>query len=371
MASIKSENKQKPADQQKRITFVLPPGFNFSGGVRVTVEMANRLLAKGFAVRLVYRRTPLLSLTNFKQILKLFIIVIRLVFIEQKHNWLKDFKGEIEAYSNLNNLSFAEGEFVIAVGLMTVHDVSQLTKNVNKIRYCHGLQEQDPELMQQAWSPTMDTIAVSRQLIPSIQRLTQSSNVIEVIPNGIDLSHYYIENHVRNGIGTIFNRNRIKNPDFIVSLLTSVREKIPDARQYMFGIDKQPQEFYGHYYRYPSIAKAREWYNRCKIWIIASRSEGFSLPILEAMACGCAVISTAHQGSRELIRHGYNGFIVPVDDLAEFIKYIGLLWTNKDLRQEIVNHGLLTVKKYNWERSVNKMVDYLLNYNKASGRNEN
>ena len=49
--------------------------------------------------------------------------------------------------------------------------------------------------------------------------------------------------------------------------------------------------------------------------VIASVSEGFSLVCLEAMACGLLTIATESVGIHsEVIRHGENGFLFPVND---------------------------------------------------------
>jgi glycosyltransferase involved in cell wall biosynthesis len=41
------------------------------------------------------------------------------------------------------------------------------------------------------------------------------------------------------------------------------------------------------------------------------------LPILEAMACSCPVVSTAVGGSVDSIKQGVNGYLVPVGNSEE------------------------------------------------------
>jgi glycosyltransferase involved in cell wall biosynthesis len=346
-------------NDNKRVTFVLPQGSGFSGGVRVTVEMANKLLIQGYKVRIAFHRISILSFDYYKKMIKTILVAIKLIINRQKNNWLHEFKGKIVHFTDLNNLQFTDGEVVIAVGLMTVKFVANLKMNVYKIRYCHGLQEQNNELMLQAWEPDMATITVTEKLVSKIKELTKNEN-IKVIPNGIDLQQYFVEDYERNGIGTIYNNYYIKNPEFVINLMNVLKKEFSQVPQYLFGINKKPKELaHCNYYRYPLIKKAREFYNRSKIWLIASRNEGFSLPILEAMACGCAVISTEHAGALELIKHGINGYIVPVDNINEFLKYIYLLLHNETLRLSIVKNSLETVKSFNWDFSVNKMIQYL------------
>ena len=50
------------------------------------------------------------------------------------------------------------------------------------------------------------------------------------------------------------------------------------------------------------------------VFVSASRSEAFGLAMVEAMACGCAVVSTATEGAREIVEDGATGLVVPVGD---------------------------------------------------------
>lgn len=53
------------------------------------------------------------------------------------------------------------------------------------------------------------------------------------------------------------------------------------------------------------------------IYLNVSESEGMSLSMLEAMACGCVPVVTDVSGVDDVIHNGENGFVVPVDRLIE------------------------------------------------------
>ncbi len=61
---------------------------------------------------------------------------------------------------------------------------------------------------------------------------------------------------------------------------------------------------------YVPLNKMYEFYNDIDVYLCASSSEGFSLSVLEASACGRPVISTRVGGCEELIIDGENGFLV-------------------------------------------------------------
>jgi glycosyltransferase involved in cell wall biosynthesis len=342
------------------VTFVLPGGGP-SGGVRVTVEMARRLASRGRSVRIAYRVHPLLTTSSLLERAK---AIVRRILGTEHDNWLHHFHGEKAPFVFLNDLEFSKGEFVIAVGEHAAVDVYELQRDVVKVRYCHGFFDDLPELNRRAWGTAMPTIAVSPALIPRLES-SWGAKVMAVVPNALDESEYYTvqqtEQRTRDGLGLVYHNIPVKGPEVANALVDTATKCWPDVPWHCFGTARRPPSGLSRrqYYQYPSPSRARELYNRCKIWLVTSRSEGFCLPILEAMACGCAVISSDHLNASQLIQDGVNGFIVPFGDTDAYLRRIELLLKNNLEREEIVRKGLETVKQFTWERAVTKMEQVL------------
>jgi len=77
----------------------------------------------------------------------------------------------------------------------------------------------------------------------------------------------------------------------------------------------------GHYI---PLNQMHTFYNDLDAYICASSSEGFSLSVLEASACGCPIISTRVGGCEDLIIDGVNGFLVDrdVDSIKEKVIFL-------------------------------------------------
>jgi glycosyltransferase involved in cell wall biosynthesis/O-antigen/teichoic acid export membrane protein len=66
--------------------------------------------------------------------------------------------------------------------------------------------------------------------------------------------------------------------------------------------------------------------NNFDVFVLSSRTEGFSIATIEAMACALPVIATRCGGPQEIIQHEHDGLLVDVDDgkqLAAAIRRVG------------------------------------------------
>lgn len=103
-----------------------------------------------------------------------------------------------------------------------------------------------------------------------------------------------------------------------------------------------------YYYR-PSRKVLLNLYNQSMIFILPSLVEGMSLPPLEAMACGCAVVVTDNGGINEYINDGLNGIVCPIKDSDCLYEKIILLINNKTLRQQLIQNGLETAHTFSYD----------------------
>lgn len=85
--------------------------------------------------------------------------------------------------------------------------------------------------------------------------------------------------------------------------------------------------------------------------------EGIPKVLLEAAACGKAIITTDHPGCREAVRHGENGLLVPVKDAQALAGAIEELLNNPARRQMMGEQGRKRAEK---EFDVNLIVEQTL-----------
>jgi glycosyltransferase involved in cell wall biosynthesis len=88
-------------------------------------------------------------------------------------------------------------------------------------------------------------------------------------------------------------------------------------------------------------------YNAASVFVYPSLYEGFGLPILEAMACGCPVI-TSNISSMPEIGQGASILINPTD-ISELTASMINIIQNTNLAQDLIQAGLSRAKHYSWK----------------------
>ncbi len=76
----------------------------------------------------------------------------------------------------------------------------------------------------------------------------------------------------------------------------------------------------------------RPYLNRCSVFVLPSYHEGTPRSVLEAMATGRAIITTAAPGCRDTVEEGVNGYLVPVGDSELLAERMCQLITDAPLR---------------------------------------
>jgi glycosyltransferase involved in cell wall biosynthesis len=85
-----------------------------------------------------------------------------------------------------------------------------------------------------------------------------------------------------------------------------------------------------------------EFYRRCDVFVLPSVDDGFGMALIEAMANGCACITTTNTGASELLTHGRDALIVNPADEDQLAEAILRLYEAEDFRQALGHSGRQT-----------------------------
>lgn len=98
-------------------------------------------------------------------------------------------------------------------------------------------------------------------------------------------------------------------------------------------------------------------YAHAAAFIFPSLYEGFGIPLVEAMACGCPVISSNVSSLPEI--GGDAVYYIDPYSVDSIAKGITRLVNDEPLRQELIQKGLERVKVFSWEKSAREIYQIL------------
>lgn len=214
----------------------------------------------------------------------------------------------------------------------------------------------------------VDGVVVPSTAMAEVLRGYGVDNNVQIIPTGIDLDAF------TSGDGSRFRREHVippkqpmmlhigriaheKNIDFLIDVLEKVRSKIPNilmviagegpAKQHLQQLVemrelKRHAKFVGYLDRESTLL---DCYRSGDIFVFSSPTETQGLVLLEAMALGVPVLSTAVMGTRDVLQQGC-GAIVAKESVNNFAKKAVMMLQDDELREALSKQGLEYVRQW-------------------------
>ncbi len=103
------------------------------------------------------------------------------------------------------------------------------------------------------------------------------------------------------------------------------------------------------------------------VLLMPSRTEGLGTSILDAFACGTAVVATRTGGIPELVKEGVTGLLADPGDAKSLARHVETLLANAELRSLIVTQARGKVRQFDYHEMAEKTIKFytkVLNDNK-------
>ena len=169
-----------------------------------------------------------------------------------------------------------------------------------------------------------------------------------------------------------------KNLDRLIEAFALVRKEFPELLLVKVGVAGRSKEYREGMMRkleslgiiqavifveYVSELDLAYYYSSAALLAYPSLYEGFGFPPLEAMACGCPVVTSNTSSLPEVV--GKAGMMINPYDTDSLVEAMRRVLTNRELRDDMVTKGLEQAKKFSWEKAAREIQEV---YNKvASG----
>ncbi|MEG4278981.1 glycosyltransferase family 4 protein [Microcoleus sp. MON1_C1] len=353
-----------------KITFVLPT-LGLTGGMRVLSIYTELLQKRGHKIFIV--SLPLPQPTLIQQLRALL----------RGRGWLSAPKTQkshfdkvdvesrvIETNRPITDLDVPDADIVMATWWETAEWVAKLSPSkgakVYFLQHYEAFDYVPKGRVEATWRLPMHKVAVA-QWLADIARNEYGDLSVSLVPPTVDTKQFYDPQsrakqprgkQLVPTVGMYYTTTPWKGCDIALKAFSIAAKKIPNLRLVAFGCghdgplaDLLPEGT--EYNKEPTQDQLKEFYSKCDAWLFSSRSEGFGLPILEAMACGTPVIGTPAGAAPELLAGG-GGILVKPEDPEDMAKAIEQICQLSDAEWRAMSETALeTVRNYTWEDATN------------------
>lgn len=198
------------------------------------------------------------------------------------------------------------------------------------------------------------------------------SSKVLIYNGAINFEKFYFDPSIPKDFDVLFVgafRN-LKGPDRVLNILKVLKKDFPDinacfiGQGYLYetcielaktlGISANVL-FIGH------LDEPASYFQRSKILVMPSRSEGLPTSMLEAMACGCVPVISDVGNIRDAARHAENAFVInDYLDTKSFVNHISQLLSNEELRAGMAQIGVNDVLNNYSAKEQSKIVDKMI-----------
>jgi len=177
---------------------------------------------------------------------------------------------------------------------------------------------------------------------------------VDFIYNGIDHSIFNSEvmpiKHEKAYFFHVSTNNPLKNVNRIIEAYYNIPSPKPDLVLAISGFNIK-KKFEGIYIidSFLSQTELARWYKGAIALVMPSLRETFCMPIIEAMACGCPVITSNITGCSEI--SGKAALKVNPRSVNEIRTAMEVVFHDRSIKERLSNEGIKQSEKFSWTKS--------------------
>lgn len=341
-----------------KVTFVLAQA-DLSGGVRVVSIYADRLRRRGHEVVIVARpnRPPTLRETLRRLAGRSLPSAAR---AGPSHLDGLDLDVRfVDSHRAVKSADVPDADVIVATWWETAEWVATYPQSKGAKAYFLQHYEahagQPASLVDRTWRLPMHKITISQWLV-DLARDHFGDTHVSLVPNAVDLQQFQAEPRGKQPVptvGVMYSVVPFKGCEISLKAVELASRVVPRLRLVSYGYrDPSPElplPAGSEFTKQPHQYALKDIYGKCDAWLFSSRSEGFGLPLLEAMACRTPVIATPTGAAPEACGGG-GGWLVPHDDPGAMARAIEKIAAMPDAAwREMSERAHATASRYTWD----------------------
>jgi len=330
---------------------------------------ANYLAKKGHKIQIAHTlRFHMGNMSLWRKLIRLAFWLKTLLIKRAEPDWFR-LSPEVEStvVLDLYDSNTPSADAVIATAWSTAESVNKLSPDKGtKFYFIQGYENWDTKdvKVNATFKLPLKKIVVSIWLEKMLKSMNEEP--IACIPNGLDFEFFKIikpvEDRLPIKIGMCYSIYKWKGSKDGIEALKIVKERFPQLQAIFFSVCSRNSGIpsWIEYRRNPSPPQLLDIYNSCSIFINPSWSEGWGLPASEAMACGCALISTRNKGAEEFVKDQDTGLLTKVGDPEDMAEKIIKLIESQSLRLKLALTGANFIKKFDLKESAKEFKEAIM-----------
>jgi glycosyltransferase involved in cell wall biosynthesis len=363
-----------------KITIFIP-GLILGGTERVVCNLANYMVSQGISVSILvlfHVSKPAYELDSKVQI-------VELLDDGPAKNRLRKLVNHIKSYHRLAKYTKSSDadKYLVMLPLPVIMLLS--LKNITFKKPVIFSERSDPY---HSFGASFVWRFLSRMVLKKVDgAVFQTKDAAEYYDDIIDCGYRVILNPISNDLvleskkNTTYNPeekaiiavgrlSRVKNLSVLLRAFADISDRIPEYSLKLIGdgselgqlttlaIDlgiRDKVVFCGHKSMYSEI------YHKGNIYVLCSEYEGLPNSLIEGMVLGLPCISTdcPSGGPRELIKNGYNGVLVKVNDQTELANEILRLASDKQKAEYLSNNAKAIIHEVNPQVIYERWIEYI------------
>lgn len=337
--------KSKKLTRKLRIAYIMSH-TRVCGGAKIILEHTNQLIDRGHEVFIICR--------------------------DVKPDW-KEIKAEyIQAHQQISLVQSIPDVDIIVCTVADQVPECYLLGNAPVILFEQGdiyiyefdkISQSSKKFYQEIWNLPIPVVGVSKVLMDTLEKNFGCKG--KILHNALNNEYFYpftTKKKQHDKLKVLFvgqENNTFKGISIIREALKTVRETGREFNEVWVTQTKPESRFDGELVINPSQEQLGETYRLSDIFISGSYYESFPLPPLEAMTCGCAVISTDNEGVKEYGIDGVNCILGKIGDSESLAACLIDLIDNEEKRRNLIKEGYVTAEKFKWDKIMLQWEEYL------------
>lgn len=345
--------------------FHIITSFGFGGAERLLVNVANKMALNNDITIIILKKeySLLSSLNNNVNVIKMDLNIfsffkLRTILKRNQPDIIHTHLGHADLITMISSIGLSGKYFC------TMHNVYFKKNSIDNIIF----------FLYKIFSNTIATkfqfIAISDVVYRHIlNKFKISKNRIHLIYNAvaIDIAPSSVVVEDRNTFNLLFigRLSKQKNVSLLISAISILKHKIPNIRLIIVGdgelrysLEDQVKKLnLNSYVQFVGFSHNTSYYFlNSDLFVLPSIFEGFGLVIIESFLHRLVVLASSIEGPKELITHGFNGFLFENNDLSDLVDKTYFIYLKYHQMGVIKENAAKFAEQFSLDTYIDKLV---------------